>query len=200
MLDYILRPLIRDVLEEYVDLGNMAEDLATQILCKGLLESRPLKSTYQQMVDVLYHLEDQRHQEVQEGKAGLHFPVMTLEEFKAAKEAQQGKKPSKQPQQPRGDEADNDREATRIDPTIECMTVLATDWLPALETDYWNSYKLLFKGYEGKCERRSYWVGPQSTNPGVTALTITSNGRFVALAVKRDWHILVYDTVVSPPR
>ena len=135
----------REAVAEVLALNTLAEDLAAQIICRALGESRPVKSTQRQMEDVIHEMQEARHRLQLEHRARTHHTLIPTAEYAALKAT--GRSKDELLRKIIDENKDiYDSEAIKIDPRTECASKIESKLLSSLELDFWATFELQYRG------------------------------------------------------
>lgn len=124
----------------------MAEDTISQILAKGIAESRVAKLRQQDMEDIIEEMQAARDQLKANHKDRIHHTLIPFSDYLALKST--GKTKDALLKQLLDDNKDiYDSEATKFDPKIDCTTKIDSKLLADLELEFWRQFYLRYQKY-----------------------------------------------------
>ena len=145
IVEFGLENSLMEVAAEVASIANRAEDLAKQIICKSIIEIRPVNSTQQQMEDALNELQSASIKLKKMHNMRPHHSLVPTAEYSSV--AKLGMTEDAILKAMIMENKDIfDEEAIRMDPKTECVTKIESK-LVDLEYDFWSRFKLTFKGY-----------------------------------------------------
>jgi len=136
---------LKGVIAEVQNINETAEDMASYIICRALLENKPGKITQTQMEDGLAEIQDARTRLKKEHLARIHHTIVPINEYLGLKSRTKTRDEMfKQLLSVNKDAFDS--EAVKIDPKTECITKIGSKLLIDLEAEYWSSFEIRFTG------------------------------------------------------
>ncbi len=134
-----------ELVSEVLSINKLAEDMAAQILCKALLETRPVRMTQPAMEVALQELQFARSKLKKEHRARAHHTLVPAADFAAMKAS--GKSKEVLLKEMIAENKDVfDAEAIKIDPKSECVAKIESKLLGDLEAEFWSQFELRFTG------------------------------------------------------